>query len=174
MQIEMNRMLEAETVNDGTVLDDDQMDQMLQTSVYATGTIERLARRHEYHDAEDLLQEAAIRMWRAEKRRHIDHPNAYANRTIRDCAIDRHRRKQRRIIVVGDGALHRAKAPLPSDWPLIDESIDTLPPAERDTVRLMLTGMSYADIAAKSNMQRTTVRKRASRARKRISAFLRD
>ncbi len=172
------------------------INQILKSSVYSLGRLASVARCQEYHDAEDILQGIAVGMWQAESRRHISEPDRYVRRAIRNSTIDRHRREERRVKLVRDSGLSGALAPAGVDWAQVDDLVEMLPRAERNTVRRMLDGMGNAEIAAIDGgwfgrtlprqrpgmgnaeiaaidgVSTNTVRKRISRARERMTDAL--
>ncbi|MDI9433491.1 MAG: RNA polymerase sigma factor [Planctomycetota bacterium] len=148
------------------------INQILKSSVYSLGRLASVACCQEYHDAEDILQGIAVGMWQAESRRHISEPDRYVRRAIRNSTIDRHRREERRVKLVRDSGLSGALAPAGVDWAQVDDLVEMLPRAERNTVRRMLDGMGNAEIAAIDGVSTNTVRKRISRARERMTDAL--
>ncbi|NQT13487.1 MAG: RNA polymerase sigma factor [Planctomycetes bacterium] len=150
----------------------DEINGILESSVYARGRLDSLARRHRYHDAQDILQGIAVGVWRNRFGRPTIDPDRYVSRAIRNSAIDRHRRGERRVKLVSHNGPHAAEAPSDVDWAEVHELVDMLPRTERDTVWRMLGGMSNAEIAAIDRVCVNSVRKRLSRACGRITDAL--
>jgi len=150
----------------------DRLNHLLESTVYTQRRFDGLVRQWGQDDAEDLRQEAAIRLWQATARGNVHNPVGYFERSVKTCAIDRSRRRERRVKLVSAPRLRAPKAPTIVDWSKVRELIDMLPRTLRDTVRRWQSGMSVDNIAAKDNVPPTTVRKRLSRARRRISDLL--
>ena len=123
------------------------------------------------HEAEDLLQEALVRTFRANRRiTTVDAAHAYVKRAISTAFIDKHRRTLARPARAGgdDGeyGLARASAAFPDPTQKVATHMDlhaailSLPPRERACVVLRyLDDQSVASVAAELGLAVGTVKR---------------
>ena len=113
------------------------------------------------HDADDLVQEVRVRLWRAvEGERMESIPASYLYRTAASAALDliRRRRSSREEPVddvrsadpsLTDGALRPDQAAQLSDLAVqIERAIGTIQPTRRPVVRMYLAGYNSTEIGA--------------------------
>lgn len=125
-------------------------------------------------DPDDLLQEALARTLRLGPLHRLEHPAAYLRRTIVHLALNHNRSKGRER-----RALHRldhlATDATRDDYPSDLTDLDRLSPQDRVVLYLTEVERRPADeVAATLGVRPVTVRARASRARRRLRAVLKE
>jgi RNA polymerase sigma-70 factor (ECF subfamily) len=123
-------------------------------------------------DADDLLQEALVRVAGRGSLAQIDHPAAYLRRTILNLATKsrtRARLERRALTRYGGSQAAGTADSYPSDL----AELLRVPPQGRAVLYLAeVEGYRYEDIARMLGCTATTARKRASRARRRLREAL--
>lgn len=140
-----------------------------------------LARRCCGHDgdAEDAVQDACLRLIATAWRYDGSVPFvAWWCRLVKDAAIDRVRKRQRRAhreaALDAEPVAPAASAPVSADADVVREAVHALKPAYRDVVVLHYFGqLSLAEIAATLSIRPGTVGARLTRARKHLEGRLR-
>lgn len=136
-------------------------------------------------DAEDLVQDTLLRAYRAVDRFDGRHPRAWLLTILRNTHINRARKQQPTLLTDGDSAARVLEqtgplAPSSEEAALADEfepvvaaALAALPPEFYAVVELVdLSGLSYAETAARLDIPKGTVMSRLHRARQRIRAEL--
>lgn len=137
-------------------------------------------------DAEDLVQDALIRAYRAMDRFDGRHPRAWLLTILRNAHISRHRRVRPVLLHDPDAELERLAATAAGDEfdpeaavvdPVFDARVGTalenLPDRFRSAVKLVdLAGLSYQEAADQLAVPVGTVMSRLHRARRRMRAEL--
>jgi RNA polymerase sigma factor (sigma-70 family) len=132
-------------------------------------------------DAEDVIQEAYVRLLRYSAEHEVKHPERLLFSAARNLAADSRRRRKSRERTEARYALLEASA---FDWPASDEVVDarqrlkqvedavnTLPPRCQQVFLLhRLKGMSYSEIAAHCGISVSAVEKHIARACLQIDA----
>jgi RNA polymerase sigma-70 factor (ECF subfamily) len=136
------------------------------------------------HDAQDVVQEAALRALR-----YIDgygggDPRAWLLAIVRNCTIDWQRRAQgeRRMVsldehppVMSDGPASDAEAIRASERRRIEQAMASLPIEFREVIVLReIEGLAYKEIGEVVGAPIGTVMSRLARARKRLAELLGD
>jgi RNA polymerase sigma factor (sigma-70 family) len=135
------------------------------------------------HDAQDAVQDAALRAFRFFGGFRDGDPRAWFLAIVRNCCRTwqrRHRRDRLSIPLADDHAAELAAdsasdtlAMERSERAAIARAIDALPPEFREVIVLReLQGLSYAEISGVIGVPVGTVMSRLSRARRRIAAAL--
>jgi len=126
-------------------------------------------------DAEDVIQEAYVRLLRYSAQHAVENPEHLLFSTARNLAVDARRRRKAREGTEARYALLEACA---LDWPAADEVLDArqrlkhveaaitlLPPRCREVFLLhRLDGMSYSEIATHCGISVSAVEKHIARA----------
>jgi RNA polymerase sigma-70 factor (ECF subfamily) len=135
------------------------------------------------HDAEDAVQDAALRAFR-----HFDgyrggDPRAWLLAIVRNCCMTswlRHR-DDRMTVAISDDRVSALRAPRNADADaiahsertVIERALAALPIEFREVIVLReIQGMSYAQISAVTRVPIGTIMSRLSRARRRLAAAL--
>lgn len=128
-------------------------------------------------DAEDAIQQAALRAW--ERIEQYDEARPFKGwwfAILRNCCFDvmRHRSKSRTDSLDGvDPPDDRESGPL--DWESLDAGLGRLAPAHQEILHLRYYGaLSYADLAEALGIPRGTVMSRLHLARKALAAQLHE
>jgi RNA polymerase sigma-70 factor (ECF subfamily) len=136
-----------------------------------SATLILFARQWNKSDAEDVVQEAFLRLVkRAQWEGKPENPLAWLFTTVRNEAIDRIRKTQRREMHERQAANeHPVWLETPPDAPMqakeLLESLDILPPEQREIVIARIWGsLTFDEIAALTNTARTTVYRRYNEA----------
>jgi RNA polymerase sigma-70 factor (ECF subfamily) len=135
------------------------------------------------HDAEDAVQDAALRALRHFEGYRGGDPRAWLLAIVRNCCMTSWRRRQdeRRTVAISDDRVSVLRAPLDADADAIahseraaiERAIAALPMEWREVVVLReVQGMSYAQISAVTRVPIGTVMSRLSRGRRRLAAAL--
>jgi RNA polymerase sigma-70 factor (ECF subfamily) len=126
-------------------------------------------------EADDLIQEAFLRLQVYRRERHVREPEAFLVRTVRNLSVDALRRKTQRGVHV---AVESERLHLVDPHPLPDEVLATqqrlqrlraglaaLPPRTREVVLLQrIEGFSYGQIAARLGVSVSAVEKHIAKA----------
>lgn len=134
---------------------------------YSDGLRRALRRRFGADAAEDLVQEAYLRLARSGQAEEAEHPRALLLRIAVNAGVDRARYDRRRA---GDGSASPQPdyETTPSDQAevlLLKEIVLSLPPILRDVFVLSrFAGLSYSEIAVRLGISVKTVEWRMSRA----------
>lgn len=132
-------------------------------------------------DAEEVVQDAFLLLWRKRARIHLvgDSALPWLIVTVKHLAANRGRARLRR-------AQHEREAALEPRWPRIDDergevadvlrrAFDALPPLDAQVARLCLVeDVTYAAAAARLGLSEGAVRNRLSRARARLRRDLQE
>lgn len=94
---------------------------------------------HDQDDAEDVVQEAVLRTWLAE-RRGQEVTRSYAFRAVRTICIDRARSQQRLAAFLEHGAPLLARSYPAADSGLPPDTLDGLTPRQRPVMEAYLRG----------------------------------
>ncbi len=136
------------------------------------GDLVRVARRIavDWSEAEDVVQDTLMALWRRWQRRLPDDPTAYAFRAVTLNAIKRRTRRRRAAPLEAAGD---APAPPPAVEPLnpleLERAIALLPPAQQAVVRMRFyLGLSLAQIGRNLSISSNTA---ASRCRYALAAL---
>ena len=133
-------------------------------------------------DAEDVLQDAALRAFRFFGRSPPDNPRAWFLRIVRNCCYDLHGRRGRapgeatldeeaEVVSLREGP--DAQLLRLADGEALRQAMERLAPEYREAFLLReVEGLSYKDIAEVSGAPIGTVMSRLSRARVQLRAFL--
>jgi RNA polymerase sigma-70 factor (ECF subfamily) len=101
-------------------------------------------------EAEDVVQDTALALWRRLAQGDIDDPDAYAARALWQNAL--RRRGRRRDWVALDEARHRGAAAEAEAWmdsQAMEAALARLPPTQQAVLRLRFyTGLSFKEMAA--------------------------
>lgn len=135
-------------------------------------------------DAEDMVQEALLRVWRTmQQGDEIDNVEAFAVTTCRNLCLDLIERQQHHDITF-DPAQHESLSsdPTPDEQMEADEKyesisrlIDQLPEKQRTAIQLRdIEGHSYRDIAQIMNISESDVKVNIHRARQTIKNILKS
>lgn len=133
---------------------------------YAAWLRRVLRRRFGADAADDLVQEAYLRLAQSRQARVIEHPKAFLLRIAVNAGVDRQRYVQRRL-GVGLALAHGdpAEAVDHDDLLILKEAILSLPPILRDVFVLnRFEGLTYGEIAERLGISVKTVEWRMSRA----------
>jgi DNA-directed RNA polymerase specialized sigma24 family protein len=150
---------------------EDKMLTEIMDALYGAETLARTVPRIDPNDADDIRQQAALRICCCEPKIAVRKPLAYVAQAIRNCAIDHFRREGRRRCL-GSDSLPDIQSSIDVQWGHAYEAIDRLPPKEREVVKRWMLGATIAQIATEDSVAPATVRKRFSRARQRISLMI--
>ena len=119
----------------------------------------------DWHDADDLLQQALVKLYVAWPRvRRRDHPEAYVRQIIVRTNIDEHRRVRHTRERIGlDGVAEPAAEP-GEDHSELFEALQQLPEGQRKVVVLRhWLGMSVGETAAELGIREGTVKSHSHR-----------
>lgn len=112
--------------------------------------------------AEDVVQEAFVRVWR--RRERLADPSrldGYLFMAVRNLALDRvrsERREAKRVLVAARAPSRPAEAP---DVERIDAAVSSLPPEQREVVVLRVhLGLSFPEVATRTGAALGTVHSR--------------
>ena len=109
-----------------------------------------LSRLGDRAEAEDVVQDTALALWRRLAKGDIDDPDAYAARALWQNAL--RRRGRRRDWVALDETRHQGAEPEADAWMeslAMEAAIARLPPAQQAVLRLRFyTGLSFKEMAA--------------------------
>ena len=133
------------------------------------------ARLHSEQDAQEVAQEAYVRMLKLDEPNTVRHLQSYLFRTAANLAIDRLRRSQRRVtLAVLEGGAAEASSPQPGQdavlegrqkLSLLECAIAELPPKCRKAFLLYkFEAWSYAEIADEMSLSQSMIRKYVIRA----------
>lgn len=118
----------------------------------------------DWHRADDLVQQAALRMYLRWHRIEPGAVDAYARRVITRLAIDDARRSHRRNEVSGDPPERAVSNPGVEDALVIRDALVSLPAGQRAAVVLRYyQGLSVAETAAVLGVTAGTVKSQTSR-----------
>ena len=160
----------------------EQFETLVLSQLDAAYTLARYLLRDE-HDAQDAVQDAALRAFRNFHQFRGDDPRAWFMTIVRNCCFSWRRRYRRdRIAVSFEDYLTSAvdESPLPdalaiahSERVALERAVGGLPLEFREVVVLReIEGMSYAQIATVTGAPIGTVMSRLSRARRRLAMAL--
>lgn len=135
------------------------------------------------HDAQDVVQEAALRAFRHFQQLRDGDPRAWFLAIVRNCCFTWRRRNWKdRLVVPFEDHLHTnvdespsadAQAIEHSDRAAVERAVAALPLEFREVIVLReIQDLSYAEIAAVVGVPVGTVMSRLSRARRRVAAAL--
>lgn len=125
-------------------------------------------------DAEDAVQQAALRAWERIAQYDGSRPfKAWWFTIVRNCSFDiqRHQRQVR-----GAGSVDAVEVPQDGtdetpDWKVLEAALRALPPAHQEILRLRYFGdLSYGELAATLAIPKGTVMSRLHLARKALAA----
>jgi RNA polymerase sigma-70 factor (ECF subfamily) len=122
-------------------------------------------------EAEDVVQDTLMAIWRRWQRRPPDNPSAYAFRAVTLNAIKRRmrRRPTAPLEAVGDLPAAPASALEPLDAPELEAAIARLPPVQQTVIRMRFyLGLSMAQISRSLSISSNTA---ASRCRYALAAL---
>jgi RNA polymerase sigma factor (sigma-70 family) len=118
------------------------------------------------HDAEDVAQEALLRMWRGRGAESLESPRAYLFRVAGNLMTDRLRERSRwRWVAEGDAPeQHTELSPertvtAREELTRVQEAIERLPTRTRRVFELRMEGHNHADIAQTMGISRSMVEK---------------
>ena len=120
----------------------------------------------DWHEADDLLQTALVKLYAAWPRLHRDgREEAYTRQIMVRANIDEHRRPRRRETAGLDGHEAVARVVLPvEERSALFEALQALPPMQRKTVVLRhWLGLSVAETASELGIATGTVKSHSSR-----------
>jgi RNA polymerase sigma-70 factor (ECF subfamily) len=139
--------------------------------------LRRLLRRkgRVHDDADDLIQEAFLRLQEYRQARRVLEPEAFLVRTVQNLSIDAHRVKGRRgTQVLVDDQIHHLidPAPLPDEvlasqqrLQRLRQGLESLSPRTREAVLLFrIDGLSQSQIAAQLGISASAVEKHIAKA----------
>ena len=129
----------------------------------------------DWHQADDLLQTALVKLYVAWPRLHRDgREEAYARQIIVRANIDEHRRPWRREQPGLDGHDPTAREELPlEERSAMFDALQSLPPMQRKTVLLRhWIGLSVEETAHELGISTGTVKSHTSRAREALRVHL--
>jgi RNA polymerase sigma-70 factor (ECF subfamily) len=116
-------------------------------------------------DAEDVVQEAFVRFWRARDR--VEEPVAYLYACVKRCALDaqrgRHRRQRRELATARPEAESLFAAPIEQDERrmAIEASLRNLPASQAEVLVMKIWGsLSFAQIAVALEISANTAASR--------------
>ncbi len=128
-------------------------------------------------EAEDLIQEALLRLHEYCQSGEVKNREAFVVRTVRNLSIDRHRRDHRHLYVDGSVEQLEASIPLLDAGPSSDEIIETqqrldkiratlnaVNPRTREIYFAHRSGYSYAEIGAHMGISKSTIEKHIAHA----------
>lgn len=136
--------------------------------------LEAVARRvvRDRHAAEDVVSDAAIRVWRKLEVQAPDNPAGYLTAAVRNEALDhlrRRTREQRTLEAVGPTAAGAGEEARVDDRDQVQRLLATLPDAQRSTLRLRYElDLSEREIARRLGVPPGTVKSHAHRAIRRL------
>ncbi len=140
----------------------------------------RLLTRHRMNEADDLVQELALRLHNA-RGAQVQSPEAFVARVTRNVAIDQYRRERARgggrTVSLDDAYDAPSLAYLPDQDSalLLKQVVMALPPLYRDVFILnRFMGMTYAEIAARHGLSVKAIEYRMHRALALCEEALRD
>jgi RNA polymerase sigma-70 factor (ECF subfamily) len=131
------------------------------------------------HDAEDAVQQTALRAWERIGQYDAGRPfRGWWFAILRNCCLDmlRARRVQRTDSLDGiDPPDTRAQADFPADVARLETALRAVSPAHREILQLRYFGeLSYDDLAIALAIPKGTVMSRLHLARKALAAQMRD
>ncbi len=130
--------------------------------------------------AEDVLQEAFLRIWASAGHYDpaYDHAHAWTARIIRNVSIDhlRRARKAQRYFVPDTDAPDVSVAPEPLEDRLdLERALSALPEAQKDAIcSVVVEGWTHDEVASRSGVPLPTIKSRAQRGLKRLRSALDD
>jgi RNA polymerase sigma-70 factor (ECF subfamily) len=138
---------------------------------------------HDEHDAQDIVQDAALRALRFIGGYSGGDSRAWLLAIVRNCTIDFHRRHRgdKNVVEIGDGTTHELASDDESDWRAIQGSertritraVAALPVEYRELIVLReVQELSYKEISNIIGVPLGTVMSRLARARKRLASLL--
>lgn len=145
--------------------------------LYSDGLRRALRRRFGADAAEDLVQEAYLRLARSGQAETVEHPKALLMKIAVNAGIDQARYNRRRAGGGAVSAFPEAEVSLAdqAEVLLLKEIVLSLPPILRDVFVLSrFTGLSYAEIATRLGISVKTLEWRMSRALAICAERLRD
>ena len=121
----------------------------------------RIGRRE---DAEDLVQEVLLRLFKAMQKSGVDDIERYLIRSISNACHDYFRRKRQTTIPIDD-ALHitidESDKQIHEEFMRINRMLDDLPPEQADTIRLKCyDGLTFKQIGELQDIPEATVKSR--------------
>ena len=123
------------------------------------------------HDADDVVQETFLRVWRSRGAQTIENPRSYLFRVANNIATDRLRERRRwqwtddtAIPDAGDILSPERTVAAREELALVQQAIDRLPEDCRRAFLLRLEGASHAEIAAAIGISRSMVEKHLANA----------
>lgn len=124
------------------------------------------------HDADELAQESALRLWRHRETGAIDNPRGFLFRVARNLAVDHRRQARRRPLVENsDLALFADEAPSPErqlgdreELALVRNAMTALPALQRRALDLYLDGWTHARIGVALGVSQKTATNYINRA----------
>jgi RNA polymerase sigma-70 factor (ECF subfamily) len=131
------------------------------------------------HDAEDAVQQTALRAW--ERIAHYDHDRPFKGwwfAVLRNCCFDilRLKRSSRTQSIEGIDLVDDAATEAPAevvDWQSLDDAIAKLTEPHREILRLKYFGeLKYDELAIALGIPRGTVMSRLHLARKALAALM--
>ena len=127
------------------------------------------------HDAEDAVQEAALRGLERISRYDPRRPfKGWWFTVLRRCCIDL-LRSRRRHVSLGQADLEAASPGNPTDWMDLAEALDRLVPQQAEILRLRYFGsLTYHELAEALTIPKGTVMSRLHYARKALSSEMED
>ncbi|MEX0298385.1 MAG: RNA polymerase sigma factor [Kordiimonas sp.] len=135
------------------------------------------------HEADDLLQDTFLRIWRMDKEKEIASPRAFIFRIAQNLALDSLRRKKvRNHIADYDSYAEEIECNTPTteqsiaskqEFELLVEAIKTLSPKCRQVfIYRKMHGLSHKEIAAKLGLSVRTVENHVARGMKLCRAYM--
>lgn len=127
------------------------------------------------HDAEDAVQQAALRAW--ERIGRYDPARPFAGwwfAVLRNCCLDVQRaRKSRREVDLADLEPGRHDPPRVLEWQALERALGALPKKHREILHLRyFADLSYVELAEALDIPRGTVMSRLHLARKALAALV--
>jgi len=122
-------------------------------------------------EAEDVVQDTLVSLWRLWQRRPPDDPSAYAHRAVTLNAIKRRMRRRRMVPLEAAGDVLAAHTPSaePLDPLEMERAVAVLPPVQQAVIRMRFyLGLSMAQISRNLSISSNTV---ASRCRYALAAL---
>lgn len=118
------------------------------------------------NDAEDVAQEAFLRVWRSRGAEQIENPRSYLFRVANNIATDRLRERQRwqwvdesAVAEAEDCVSPERTVAAREELALVQQAIERLPPNCRRAFTMRLEGRSHAEIAAAMGVSKSMVEK---------------